>query len=109
MGKLINEEFLDADSLEIDFAVHFRFNNIAMVLELYELQGSTFNIYKQSEQLNHLFQVSYNPKSQKPILAWENGIPEDIDIRVATDVVVAKIFQQLQENGLDLAVLTASE
>jgi len=104
MEKLINEEFLDEKSIQVEMAIHFNFGGFEMLLELIDTRGGTFNIYKKENVVNHMFQTGYNDVTNKPTIAWEKGIPEDIDIRIATDVMVARVCRMLRENGFDRKV-----
>jgi hypothetical protein len=99
MEKLINEEFLDEKTIQVEMAIHFNFGGFEMVLELLEPRDGTFNIYKKENGVNHLFQTSFNAEKRIPKIIWERDIPLDVDIRVATDVMVAKMYKSLRENG----------
>ena len=102
MGKLSNEEFLNKDSIEVEMSVHFVFGGHEMVMELLDPSDGTFNIYKKANMLNHLFQTAFNEQKKRPRITWEKDIPLDIDILVAADVMVAKMYQMLKEQGVDI-------
>lgn len=101
--SFVNEEFLDAASLQFHWIARFVFNDMPMVIEATGDIGMS-QIYK-ADPNNTLgpplgtqrfrFETRFNKNNGKAQIIWDGDIPDDIDIRIAADVMVAKFYKKL--------------
>lgn len=107
--RIVNEGFLDMDSLHP--MVAFTFGGHPMIVEPVDVSRGQFKIYKKNADaasgypVEYVFSIGYNPKTEKPQIGWEKDPPEDLDIRVAVDVVVAKFVQLMRDKNIDISAL----
>lgn len=102
---IINEEFLDLNSVAFNVDIDFRFGGFEMNARSEDLSRLVFSIGKLEleegtidayfEKERFIFQAGFNEETDKPMINWStaHGLPEDIDIRTAADVCVALCFE----------------
>lgn len=105
MGKhIVNEEFLDTSSIKP--IVAFTFGGHPMMLELIDGSTGRCKISKRAPgSTEYGFGFGWNPDTHKPQIGWEKGYPEDLDIRIAVDVLVAKFVYLMVEHKFDMTLL----